>query len=178
MNQRILVLALVAIFGFRRSETADEKRLFASTLMSDDYLLAARVLGHAFRDLNSTTPFVIFYTEAISGESLEILESEGIKTIRVDRIESPYASTHSSIKYQIRMWSHTEYTSVVHFDLDALPLVDVSELFRCAAFCASFRHSDKFNCGVFVLRPDQKTYKDLLDKMGQMDSYDGATRDS
>ncbi|KAK0404132.1 hypothetical protein QR680_017305 [Steinernema hermaphroditum] len=156
------------------SAAAEEKKLFASTLTSDDQLLAARVLGHAFRDLNATAPFAVFYTEEISGESLETLETEGIKTIRVDRSPAP-GRRHPQLQYtKIRMWSHTEYAAIVHFDLDALPLEDVSELFRCGAFCAYVRHSDKFNCGVFVLRPDQRVYKDLLSKIGDLDSYDGS----
>uniref|UniRef100_A0A1I7YXJ0 Glyco_trans_2-like domain-containing protein n=1 Tax=Steinernema glaseri TaxID=37863 RepID=A0A1I7YXJ0_9BILA len=149
------------------SGASPEKKLFASTLSSEEHVLPARILGHALHELDPTVPFAVFYTEEISGTSLEELEAEGVKTIRVDRVEAPSSS------FQIRMWSHTEYTAIVHIDPDALPLVDVSELFRCGAFCASFRHSDKFNSGVFVLRPDQKVYKDLLSKIGALNSYDG-----
>lgn len=44
---------------------------------------------------------------------------------------------------------------MVFLDLDVLPLTDISELFKCGEFCASIRHSDMFNSGVFVFRPNK-----------------------
>lgn len=73
----------------------------------------------------------------------------------------------------MRLWCRTEYTRLVHIDLDTITLSDTSELFECGLFCASLRHSDMFNSGVFAFRPNESVCNEMLNSSARLDSYDG-----
>ncbi|PAV65846.1 hypothetical protein WR25_13522 [Diploscapter pachys] len=133
-------------------------------------------LAYRMSELHPTIPYIILVTEDISPESIESLEQHNISVLPFHKIDTPYLPTHKARKYQytkIHLWSLTNYTSICHMDLDVLPLADLSSLFHCGSFCASFRHSDMFNSGVFVLRPNMTIYEDMVQKIGQLYSYDG-----
>ncbi|KAH7675965.1 Protein T10B10.8, partial [Aphelenchoides avenae] len=149
---------------------------FVSVLSSDDFLLAARVLGFSIKSTNSTIPFIVFCTEDVSNDSIATLEAEGIETRRIEKFDTPYIRTHKARKFQytkIRLWSLTEFKVLVHLDLDTLLLDDVSELFQCGDFCASLRHSDMFNSGVFVFRPNMTVHAQMESSAHTLESYDG-----
>ncbi|KAH7714486.1 Protein T10B10.8 [Aphelenchoides avenae] len=149
---------------------------FVSVLSSDDFLLAARVLGFSIKFTNSTIPFIVFCTEDVSNDSVATLEAEGIETRRIEKFDTPYIRTHKARKFQytkIRLWSLTEFKALVHLDLDTLLLDDVSELFQCGDFCASLRHSDMFNSGVFVFRPNMTVHAQMESSAHTLESYDG-----
>jgi alpha-N-acetylglucosamine transferase len=48
----------------------------------------------------------------------------------------------------------TDYKSILYLDLDTILVSKIDELFECGTFCASLRHSDAFNSGVMVIRPN------------------------
>ncbi|VDK84148.1 unnamed protein product [Cylicostephanus goldi] len=50
---------------------------------------------------------------------------------------------------------------------------DITPFFQCGSFCATFRHSDKFNAGLLVLKPNITVYQDLLAKAPELPTYDG-----
>lgn len=92
------------------------------------------------------------------------------------KIDTPYIKTHKARKYQytkIRLWAMTEFDVIVHLDLDILPTRDISTLFECGSFCASFRHSDMFNSGVFVLKTNETVFHDMEQHVASAESYDG-----
>ncbi|VDO62775.1 unnamed protein product [Heligmosomoides polygyrus] len=93
---------------------------------------------------------------------------------------------------RIKLWAMTEYDAILYLDLDVLPVRDLTPCFLCGSFCAIFRHSDKFNSGVLVLKPNLtvglltsssiffsfhryllKVYEDLLAKAPILPTYDG-----
>jgi alpha-N-acetylglucosamine transferase len=87
------------------------------------------------------------------------LHRQGVILQQVHKINSPQAETHQARKFQytkLHLWSMDgQFQKLVHLDLDTLLLEKVDELFRCGVFCASMRHSDLFNSGVFVLKPNK-----------------------
>lgn len=59
-------------------------------------------------------------------------------------------------------------------DSDILVLGDMSALFGCGSFCAMFIDPCIFNSGIMVITPVTTMFNDLVQKMGHIDSYDGA----
>ncbi|CAJ0959034.1 unnamed protein product, partial [Mesorhabditis belari] len=148
---------------------------YASTLSSNDFLLAARVLAYRLNSFNDY-PYIIVATEEITNRSLEYLKKMNVTIVVMPKIETPYKSTHIAAKYQyskINLWSLTQYKRILHLDLDTLPMRPMGEIFKCGSFCVTNRHSDRFNTGVFVMEPNLTIYEDMLNKVNKLESYDG-----
>ncbi|CAI4224004.1 unnamed protein product [Auanema sp. JU1783] len=152
------------------------KKAFISILSSDDFLTPAKVVAFRLRTINPEIPFVILATEDVSNDTIDVLQSRDVNVLQIHKIDTPFLDTHVGAKFQytkIRLWSLTEFDVLFHIDLDTLPISDLAPVFQCGAFCATFRHSDKFNAGIFVLKPNISVYLDLLEKVSRLDSYDG-----
>ncbi|CAD5229479.1 unnamed protein product [Bursaphelenchus okinawaensis] len=152
------------------------KVAYVSTLTSDSFLLAAEVLGFSIKQDHHNVEYLVVYTEDISQKSVDTLTQHGIKTLLVKKLDTPYKNNHTATKYQytkVHLWSLTEYDTLVHLDLDTLVVDNVEEVFQCGEFCAALRHSDMFNSGVFVLKPNLKVYNDMLNTVQTASSYDG-----
>ncbi|KAE9550498.1 hypothetical protein FO519_006286 [Halicephalobus sp. NKZ332] len=149
---------------------------YVTILSSEDFLLPAKIVSYQLRKLNKEIPFVIFCTEDVSNRTMEILRHYGATTRRIPKFDSPFAVDHPEKKFQytkIRLWCQTEYSRLVHLDLDTISLSDTSELFDCGFFCASVRHSDMFNAGIFAFRPNQSICEEMLNSSSRFESYDG-----
>ncbi|KAI6243948.1 hypothetical protein M3Y99_00062200 [Aphelenchoides fujianensis] len=148
---------------------------YVSVLSSDDFLLAARVMAHTLqKHHNSSIPYLLLYTEDVGEDSLRVLRNQEVLLRRVDKIDTPLLETHPAKKFQytkIQLWSLVEYEALVYLDLDTIVLDSVDELFDCGPFCASLRHSDMFNSGVFVLRPNRTVYEEMLNSTAELTSY-------
>ncbi|CAI5454069.1 unnamed protein product [Caenorhabditis angaria] len=153
-----------------------EKFAYVSVLSSNDFLLPAQVLAHRLKMLNDSIPYIIIVTQDINNDSISALQNQGVQIQHDLKIDTPYLKTHRARKYQytkIRLWQMTEFDVIAHLDLDVLPLENISSIFHCGDFCASFRHSDMFNSGVFVLKPNIEVFKDMEKHVQSMISYDG-----
>ncbi|KAK6760214.1 hypothetical protein RB195_021634 [Necator americanus] len=167
---RILFILLSSIVG----PIIAEKNVIISILANDGFLLPAKVLAYRMKMLNMSVPYILMVTENVSERSIGELQSHKITVRRTSLITA--APAKKGIKYQytrLRLWSMTEYDAIMYLDLDVLPLKDLKPFFKCGSFCAIFRHSDKFNSGVFVLRPNLTVYEDLLAKAPLLPTYDG-----
>uniref|UniRef100_A0A915C9S9 glycogenin glucosyltransferase n=1 Tax=Parascaris univalens TaxID=6257 RepID=A0A915C9S9_PARUN len=167
----ILVVGLLLV-----AQSVASNNAFVSILSTNDYLLAAKVLAYSIKVQNMKEPYVIFYTENVATQSLKSLRSLGIYTFPITKIDTPYRASHEATKFQytrINLWAMTNYTTLVSLDLDTLVKHDISALFRCGSFCASMRHSDKFNAGVMVLKPNKTVFDDMSKKYSILPSYDG-----
>lgn len=58
-------------------------------------------------------------------------------------------------------------------DSDILVMRNMDVIFRCPGFCATLRHSERFNSGVMSLVPSLELYNDIMDKIAQLPSYTG-----
>ncbi|EYC40759.1 hypothetical protein Y032_0599g478 [Ancylostoma ceylanicum] len=167
---RIFFVALATITAY----ISAEKHVMMSILTNDAFLLPAMVLAHRLKMLNMTVPYVLLVTEKVSEESIAELESHNITVGRTSLLTVPHAKKAAKYHYtKLRLWSMTDYDVIMYLDLDILPLKDLTPFFQCGSFCATFRHSDKFNAGLLVLKPNVTVYKDLLEKASQLPTYDG-----
>uniref|UniRef100_A0A7I5EA62 glycogenin glucosyltransferase n=2 Tax=Haemonchus contortus TaxID=6289 RepID=A0A7I5EA62_HAECO len=151
-----------------------EKRVMISILTNDGFLLPAKVLAFHIKTLNMTVPYVLLVTENVSNASINELRSQDIEVRHTTLLTVPQAKKAAKYHYtKLRLWSMTEYDVIMYLDLDVLPLRDLTPFFSCGSFCATFRHSDKFNAGVLVLKPNLTVYNDLIKKAPHLPTYDG-----
>ncbi|KAI6171087.1 hypothetical protein M3Y97_01085800 [Aphelenchoides bicaudatus] len=174
-NSLIILTVIVAFYVVQG--LSPPKNAFVSTLLSDDFLLAARVLAHNLHQLHPEIPYLILYTDGVNNRSVDLLgRHPNVQLKQVERIDTPQLATHRAKKFQytkINLWSLTDFKQFVYIDLDIILIDHIDELFRCGSFCASLRHSDSFNSGVMVIQPNFEIYADMINKTNALESYDG-----
>ena len=188
-----LLLALVAAVGIYTAETTrrgkdvrrtrnfshsqDRKAEAYVTLLYGDYLLSVRVLGQSLKRSGTQREMVVLCTEEVSKKSRKILEDDGWTVKSISALSSPYknyAKQYSKVFTKLLIWTLTDYRRIVFMDSDTLVYANIDELFNCGKFCAAYRHSDLFNSGVLVVKPDLQEYRNLTSKIGVYPSYDNA----
>jgi hypothetical protein len=65
------------------------------------------------------------------------------------------------------------HAAVIFLDADTVVVNNMDEAFKCPGFCATLRHSERFNSGVMVVTPSAATFKDMLENIGKLQSYTG-----
>ena len=171
------VLASTAV-NARETDTKDEsKREAYVTLLYGDYLLPVRVLGLSLKLAGTKREMVVLCTDELSMKDRKILEGDGWTVKQTKSITSPYRNYGKQYRHvftKLLIWTLTEYRRIVFMDSDTLVYANIDELFHCGKFCAAYRHSDLFNSGVLVVKPDLQEYRNLINKIGIYPSYDNA----
>ena len=147
------------------------------TLLYGDNPLPVRVLGLSLKLSGTQHEMIALCTEDVTMQSRRILENDGWTVKSIETITSPYSNCprqYSKSFSKLLIWTLTEYRRIVFLDSDTLVYANIDELFRCGKFCAAYRHSDLFNAGVLVVKPDLQEYKNLMSKIGIYPSYDSA----
>lgn len=126
---------------------------------------------------------VLMVTGQLSTTSELTLTADGWTVQRVALIHNPGTWTRGDgKKFPARFWgvysklalfNLTDYETVVFLDSDALVVRNIDELFHCPGFCAALRHSERFNTGVFTVRPNATVFNNMLDLIGTLPSYTG-----
>ena len=147
------------------------------TLLYGDYLLPVRVLGHSLKLSGTQREMIVLCTQEVSMETRKILEGDGWTVKQTKSIPCPYTNhqrLYSKVFTKLLIWTLTEYHRIVFMDSDTLVYANIDELFNCGKFCAAYRHSDLFNSGVLVVKPDLLEFRKLTNKMNVYPSYDNA----
>lgn len=63
--------------------------------------------------------------------------------------------------------------AVIYLDADTVVVQNSDELFSCPGFCATLRHSERFNSGVMVITPSKRLFRTMMDSINVMHSYTG-----
>lgn len=148
------------------------------TLLYRGFLLGARVLGQSLRETGTKMDMVVLCAETVPKATKDILAADGWIIRPIENIPSPYqglskrADYFSGIFSKVYVWNMTEYERVVYLDSDVLVLENIDHMFDCGTFCATFRHSDLFNAGIMVVEPSRAIFKDMVDKIPLLPSYD------
>lgn len=77
---------------------------------------------------------------------------------------------------KINLWNQTQFRKIVYVDADMVALRAPDELFDIDAVFAAAPDvgwPDCFNSGLMVVKPDQKTYEELISLASQGQSFDG-----
>eukprot|EP00127_Corallochytrium_limacisporum_P006477 Clim_evm8s229 gene=Clim_evmTU8s229 len=151
--------------------------LYGSTELSlDQQFIGTRVLGQSIRESGTPHEYLVLVTPGVSNEYMRILADDGWTVRMVDKVKNPIKGAPAyfdQVYTKLAIWNLTEYDSLVFLDTDTQLVQNVDELFGCGDFCASFRHSDKFNTGVMVLRPDKEAAIEIMKATAELGSYTG-----
>ena len=76
---------------------------------------------------------------------------------------------------KLHVWKLVQHTKCVFLDADTLVLTNVDELFEWEELSAApdIGWPDLFNSGVFVYKPSESTYAQLVELARREGSYDG-----
>eukprot|EP00871_Galdieria_phlegrea_P004079 jgi/Galph1/4672/GphlegSOOS_G3399.1 len=157
------------------------KHAYVTLLYGSSYLLPVRVMMHS---LNKNSPDnahrLVLVTSDVSEVAIAQLHREGIETRYVSSVANPYtkgpkySKRFDEVLAKLVIFNLTEYESVVYIDADSLVFGPLNELFHCANFCAAFINPCLFNSGVMALKPSTVVFDDMIEKLPQLASYDGA----
>jgi len=160
--------------------------VYATLLLTDNYLPGALVLAHSLRDAGTTKKLAVLYTaETVSPEVVKELKSVFDYGIPVQRIKNDKPENlnlmnrpdlHSAFT-KINLWKLTQFRKIVYIDADVLALRAPDELFDLPhPFSAApdIGWPDIFNTGVMALTPNMGDYYALLAMADRGVSFDGA----
>ena len=63
--------------------------------------------------------------------------------------------------------------AVIFLDADTLVVSNMDDAFACPGFCATLRHSERFNSGVMVITPSNALFRDMISRISTLGSYTG-----
>jgi alpha-N-acetylglucosamine transferase len=80
---------------------------------------------------------------------------------------------------KLHVFNYVEFDRIIFLDSDLIVIKSIDHLFDQVksdfAACACTPYwEDVFNSGVMVIKPDQKTFKDLMAKKDVLSTYDGS----
>ena len=138
------------------------------------FFSAVRVLGQSLRESGTTRDYVVLCMDDVEQWAKDVLAKDGWRVRSVGR-ETCVGSTAAFNRHitKIQAWLLTEYRRVIYVDADAVVLHNIDHLFKCANYCASYRHSDLFNAGVSVLKPSVDTFRSMCRYIQSIGSYSG-----
>uniref|UniRef100_A0A915PWF9 glycogenin glucosyltransferase n=1 Tax=Setaria digitata TaxID=48799 RepID=A0A915PWF9_9BILA len=150
---------------------------------SDGYAVGALVLAHSLRVQGTTRKLHCMITTSVSQQLREELAATFDAISIVDVLDSGDTANLRLISRpelgvtftKIHCWRLTQYTKCVFLDADCLVLQNPDELFDHdeLSAVADIGWPDCFNSGVFVYRPSEQTYLDILNFALEHGSFDG-----
>lgn len=160
--------------------------VYCTLLLSDAYLPGAQVIAHSLRDNGTKYRIAVMVTLAgVTENTVNELKKTFDYVIPVEPIYSTSAANLSLMRRldlhaamtKINLWNQTQFRRIVYVDADMVALRAPDELFGTdATFAAApdVGWPDCFNSGLMVVKPDQKTYEELISLASQGQSFDGA----
>jgi len=96
---------------------ANKRRAYATLVITENYVIGAKVLGQSLKDSGTNEPFIVMVSNKISKESRDSLQDLSFRVIVIDVIHNP---NKTQIESQFSRWTDT-YTklrawSLVQFD--------------------------------------------------------------
>ena len=158
---------------------------YISILSTDNYLKGLLVLFFSYKKTKSKYPFLVLLTPNISKKTKIILKKLHIPyEILLKDIDNP---TDVSKKHRwfrtyskLSVFNQTKYSKIVYLDADMLILRNIDGLFKYDHMSAtnaggmlqrkkSWTH---FNSGLMVIKPSSKTFKDMINKIGKIETLE------
>jgi len=156
---------------------------FVSLVTNKDYCHGAFVLGKSLKNANTTKKCVLMITKGVSDDERKRLTEVWDDLIDVTPLDSNDTENLALLERpelgctltKLRAWTLIQYEKCVFLDADTLILQNVDDLFEREELSAApdIGWPDMFNTGVFVFKPSEATYEDLLKHAKQYGSFDG-----
>ena len=145
-------------------------------LLYGDFVLGLRVLGQSLRESGTTRDYVALCMDDVPEYVRRVLRRDGWQIRQVKALPEKCLGKTNDFDTdftKLMAWTSTDYSRLIYIDADAIVLHNIDHLFRCAQFCASYRHSDLFNAGALVLKPSLEVFNDMCSKIKKCGTYTG-----
>ncbi|KAK6938694.1 Glycosyl transferase, family 8 [Dillenia turbinata] len=160
----------------RRTKTV-KREAYATVLhSSESYICGAITLAQSLIQTGTKRDLVMLLDKSISSSSREALANAGWKLRLIKRIRNPRAEKRSYNEYnysKFRLWQLTDYDKVIFIDADIIVLKNLDLLFHFPQMSATGNDVSIFNSGIMVLEPSNCTFKFLMERRGEIISYNG-----
>jgi len=165
---------------------APAKRAYVTLMTgSDEYVWGAKALAVSLQTVKSQADLVVLVTSDVDFATRRDMESVGYKIKEVAQINDHkdyhngvHGRRFTNVMTKLAVWNLTEYERVVYFDADILVVRNVDSLFQCHGFCGQVsrpgHEGNKFNTGVMVLEPNTTVFNEMVENIGNLESFDGA----
>jgi len=149
------------------------RQIYATMLLTDDYLITVSKLHCSLKRVGATRPLVVFYNN-ISTSTLDTLHSYGLQTRPLNLISYPnnFAKRFSTNWSKLKFWEMVEYDRIIYLDSDMIVLQNVDSLFSLNTPFAVPPDNERSACGgpmgfnqagLLVLVPCVETYKQMIE---------------
>ncbi|WP_026380764.1 glycosyltransferase [Afifella pfennigii] len=172
---------------------------YATLVANADYLIGARALARSLRLTGSAAPLLVLAPAGLAG--LDELEGEGAEIVPVKppEVSEAFRERHTREKQhaaapftrgdkpafhdplmnfaKLRVWELEGYERIVFVDADAIFLKNCDRLFGYPEFSAAPNVYDaldgfhRLNSGVFVARPDKRSYAAMLAELDRPQAF-------
>ena len=157
---------------------------YCSMLFDEAQLTELRVLGASIdatgarRFQLKTIPKIAMVTiPDVQKRTIDILEKDNWTVVEVEKIINPDAPKRWEFEFtKLQMFSLHHYgcEKVAYLDADTMLIRNPTPTFaKCPGFCATMKHSDRFNAGVLVLTPGEDIYKQVTSSFRTVETYEG-----
>ncbi|KAG5847355.1 glycogenin-1a isoform X1 [Anguilla anguilla] len=156
---------------------------FVTLATNDNYAKGAMVLGRSLRTHKTSRNLVALIGPHVTEPAREVLQKIYDEVRLVDLLDSKDSAHLALMKRpdlgvtftKLHCWTLTHYSKCVFMDADTLVLSNVDELFDREELSAAPDPGwpDCFNSGVFVFRPSNETYRQLIRLCTEDGSFDG-----
>lgn len=146
------------------------KKAFISVLATDDYLSGILVIYKCLKNVKSKYPFFVCVTPCLGTFTLDVLHKLGIKTIPIERRDSPKMPPYNKWRAtysKLEIFKLTQFEKIVYIDADMIVFNNIDDLFdkphmsSVAAGCWG-RKEAGLNSGLIVVCPNMDEYKHLV----------------
>ena len=108
-------------------------------------------------------------------DEIVIIDEISSSDIDVENLELTQRPELGVTLTKLNAWKLVQHSKCVFLDSDTLVLANVDKLFEWEELSAApdIGWPDQFNSGVFVFKPSESTYAQLVELAGREGSYDG-----
>jgi glycogenin len=160
-----------------------EHYAYVTLLCNDEYAPGALVWAQSLLNTHTQHDIVIMITPDVTPGWREALSRVATRLEVVNVLDSKDESNLRLLKRmelgitftKLHCWKLTQYTKAVFMDADTMVVQNIDDLFARDELSAASDPGwpDCFNSGVFVYRPSEETYNNLLDFALNKRSFDG-----
>ena len=158
---------------------------YCSLLYDEGLITELRVLGKSILNTNAgqfkgvdVPKFVIVTTPGVSFETRVILQKEKWIILPLNTIirqNSPRRWRYVYTKLHVFSLHRYGCSKVAFIDADVMFVRNPTPLLvTCPGFCATMKHSNRFNSGVFVLTPGEDILQNMTVSMSTVGTYEGS----
>ncbi|WP_144276862.1 glycosyltransferase family 8 protein [Parenemella sanctibonifatiensis] len=165
----------------RTVDGISQRCAFVTVCDSPDYLWGVRALANSLAEY-SDVPLILLASPKLDTRGLRFAH-DNVRILRTTALASPKLSRQHQARFlttytKLAVFGLSFLDRMVYLDADTIVLGEVDHLFdheRMAAAPDIGIHIEhqSFNSGVFACRPSSRLFADMVDKVPQLESYDG-----